>query len=179
MTLARINKKTIAASASSAFAFVFAMGIVNLFADMTYEGGASINGPFLGTLGASAAAISIIAGAGEFLGYSLRSVAGYVADKTGEYWLITFFDTASICSPSPRWRSRGAGTSLVPLFLRNERDGPFVSRLWKRCCRTRLANTAGVGYMPSTRRWMRHFDDLRLGVSKVPGEITKKHRYLE
>jgi len=30
MTLARINKKTIAASASSAFAFVFAMGIVNL-----------------------------------------------------------------------------------------------------------------------------------------------------
>jgi hypothetical protein len=28
---------------------------------------------FLGTLGASAAAISIIAGAGEFLGYSLRS----------------------------------------------------------------------------------------------------------
>src|SRR5437868_14907418 len=66
------------------------MGIVNLFADMTYEGGASINGPFLGTLGASAAMISIIAGVGEFLGYSLRSVAGYVADKTGKYWRITF-----------------------------------------------------------------------------------------
>jgi MFS family permease len=41
-------------------------------------------------LGASAAMISIIAGVGEFLGYSLRSVAGYVADKTGKYWLITF-----------------------------------------------------------------------------------------
>jgi MFS transporter len=27
---------------------------------------------------------------GEFLGYSLRSVAGYVSDKTGRYWLITF-----------------------------------------------------------------------------------------
>jgi MFS family permease len=77
--------------AASAFVFVLTMGIVNLFADMTYEGGASINGPFLGTLGASAAAISIIAGIGEFLGYSLRSVAGYVADKTGKYWLITFF----------------------------------------------------------------------------------------
>jgi MFS family permease len=76
--------------AASAFAFVLTMGIVNLFADMTYEGGASINGPFLGTLGASAAMISIIAGVGEFLGYSLRSVAGYVADKTGKYWLITF-----------------------------------------------------------------------------------------
>ena len=76
--------------AASAFAFVLTMGIVNLFADMTYEGGASINGPFLGTLGASAAAISIVAGVGEFLGYSLRSVAGYIADKTGKYWLITF-----------------------------------------------------------------------------------------
>jgi hypothetical protein len=75
---------------ASAFAFVMTMGLVNLFADMTYEGGASINGPFLGSLGASAAAISIIAGAGEFLGYSLRSVSGYVADKTGNYWLITF-----------------------------------------------------------------------------------------
>jgi MFS family permease len=77
-------------AAKAAFAFVFAMGIVNLFADMTYEGGASINGPFLGSLGASAAAIGIIAGCGEFLGYSLRSLSGYVADRSGKYWLITF-----------------------------------------------------------------------------------------
>jgi MFS family permease len=77
-------------AASQAFRFVLALGVVNLFADMTYEGGASINGPFLGTLGAGAAAVSIIAGVGEFLGYSLRSVAGYVSDKTGRRWLITF-----------------------------------------------------------------------------------------
>lgn len=75
---------------SAAFAFVFTMGIVNLFGDVTYEGGASINGQFLGTLGASAAMISVIAGAGEFLGYSLRSLAGWSADKTGKYWPITF-----------------------------------------------------------------------------------------
>jgi hypothetical protein len=77
-------------SAASAFRFVLTSGIVNLFADMTYEGGGSIHGRFLATLGASAAAISIIAGAGEFLGYALRSVAGYIADKTGRYWLLTF-----------------------------------------------------------------------------------------
>ena len=64
--------------------------MVNLFADTTYEGGASINGQFLGSLGASAAAVSIIAGVGEFLGYSLRSVSGYVADRTGRHWPITF-----------------------------------------------------------------------------------------
>ena len=70
------------------------MGAVNLFADITYEGGASINGPFLGTLGAGAAAISIVAGLGEFLGYSLRFVSGFISDKTGKYWLITSSDTA-------------------------------------------------------------------------------------
>src|SRR6059058_342077 len=77
-------------AASAAFRFVLTMGIVNLFGDVTYEGGGSINGQFLGSLGASAAAISIIAGTGEFLGYALRSVSGYVADRTGKYWLITF-----------------------------------------------------------------------------------------
>ena len=82
------------AGASAAFAFVFMMGIVNLFGDTTYEGGASINGQFLGSLGASAAAISVIAGAGEFLGYSLRSVAGWAADKTGRYWPVTFLGFA-------------------------------------------------------------------------------------
>jgi MFS family permease len=65
------------------------MGIVNLFGDVTYEGGAAINGQFLGALGASAAAISIIAGAGEFLGYALRLFAGYAGDRTGRYWLVT------------------------------------------------------------------------------------------
>src|SRR4030095_8118870 len=85
------DRKGTTHAAGIAFRFVLAMGIVHLFADMTYEGGASINGPFLGTLGASAAAISIIAGVGEFLGYSLRSVSGYVSDKTGKYWLLTSF----------------------------------------------------------------------------------------
>jgi MFS family permease len=79
---------------SPAFSFVLVMGAVNLFADMTYEGGASINGPFLGSLGATAAAISIVAGVGEFLGYSLRSVSGYFADRTGRYWPITFLGYA-------------------------------------------------------------------------------------
>jgi MFS family permease len=77
-------------SGSSAFKFVLIMGLVNLFADTTYEGGASINGQFLGSLGASAAAVGIVAGVGEFLGYTLRSVSGYIADRTGRYWPITF-----------------------------------------------------------------------------------------
>ncbi len=64
------DRRTVGVTAASAFGFVLAMGVVNLFADMTHEGGGSINGPFLGKLGANAAAVSIVAGAGEFLGYA-------------------------------------------------------------------------------------------------------------
>ncbi len=76
--------------AKTAFGFVLIIGIVNLFADMTYEGARSITGPFLGSLGASATVVGIVAGTGELLGYSLRSAAGYFADKTQRYWLIVF-----------------------------------------------------------------------------------------
>lgn len=75
---------------SSALRFVLVMGVVNLFGDLTYEGGAAINGQFLGMLGANAAAISIIAGVGEFLGYALRPIAGCIADRTRAYWAVTF-----------------------------------------------------------------------------------------
>jgi hypothetical protein len=46
-------------------------------------------GQYLASLGASAATIGIIAGAGEFLGYSVRAVSGHIADKTGRYWRVT------------------------------------------------------------------------------------------
>lgn len=48
--------------ASAGFRFVLTMGLVNLFRDMTCEGGGSINGPFWGMLGTSAATIGIVAG---------------------------------------------------------------------------------------------------------------------
>jgi len=76
--------------AKTAFGFVLIIGIVNLFADTTYEGARSITGPSLGSLGASATVVGVVAGTGELLGYSLRSVAGYFADKTQRYWLIVF-----------------------------------------------------------------------------------------
>ncbi|MGH8101112.1 MAG: MFS transporter [Chthoniobacterales bacterium] len=71
---------------SAAFRFVLTIGIVNFFADFTYEGARGIVGPFLGSLGASAAAVGIIAGVGELMGYGLRSVSGYYADRTHRYW---------------------------------------------------------------------------------------------
>jgi predicted MFS family arabinose efflux permease len=73
-----------------AFRFVLIVGIVSLFADMTYEGARGIAGPFLGSLGASAAIVGFVAGSGELLGYGLRSASGYFADKTHKYWAVIF-----------------------------------------------------------------------------------------
>lgn len=71
------------------FRFVILIGIVSLFADMTYEGARSITGPYLATLGANAAIVGFVAGFGELIGYALRYVSGYIADRTGKYWTIT------------------------------------------------------------------------------------------
>lgn len=69
--------------------FVILIGLVSLFADMTYEAARSINGPYLDLLGTSATTVGWVAGLGELFGYSLRLVAGYLSDKTRKYWLIT------------------------------------------------------------------------------------------
>ena len=61
-----MNKNNIA---KFAFGFVLLVGTVNLFADFTYEGGRSINGAFLSSLGASAVAVGFIAGFGEWDGW--------------------------------------------------------------------------------------------------------------
>ena len=72
-----------------ALKFVLLIGAVSFFADFTYEGARSINGPFLAVLGASATLVGFIAGLGELLGYGLRLVSGPLSERTGEFWPIT------------------------------------------------------------------------------------------
>ncbi|HEY9160663.1 MAG TPA: MFS transporter [Desulfomonilia bacterium] len=74
---------------SNALRFIVLIGVVSLFADMTYEGARSITGPYLGSLGASATLIGIIAGLGELAGYGIRILSGYLSDRTKGYWVIT------------------------------------------------------------------------------------------
>ncbi|MHB8154645.1 MAG: MFS transporter [Candidatus Omnitrophota bacterium] len=74
----------------AAFKLILLFGLVSLFGDMVYEGARSVNGPYLKTLGANAAIVGLVAGLAEFLGYAVRLVAGYFADKTRAYWLFTF-----------------------------------------------------------------------------------------
>jgi MFS family permease len=76
---------------ASALKFVVLLGVVSLFADMTYEGARSITGPYLAVLGASGTIVGIVAGFGELVGYGLRLISGYISDRTGRYWSITLF----------------------------------------------------------------------------------------
>ena len=78
----------------SALQFVLIIGIVNFFADFTYEGARGIVGPFLGSLGASAVVLGFVAGLGELMGYALRSVSGYFADKFHRHWAFAFLGYA-------------------------------------------------------------------------------------
>ncbi|HEY9084496.1 MAG TPA: MFS transporter [Candidatus Tyrphobacter sp.] len=99
---------------STPFRFVFIFGIVSLFADMTYEGGRSIAGPFLAQLGASGLVVGFIAGFGELLGYGLRVLSGTAADRTRRYWPIAFIGYAVnlLCVPAlaiaRTWPAAGA-----------------------------------------------------------------------
>lgn len=73
----------------AAVRFIVLIGLVSLFADMTYEAARSVTGPFLATLGASATIVGIVAGAGELVGYTIRLFSGYASDRSGRYWTLT------------------------------------------------------------------------------------------
>src|SRR5262249_55945545 len=110
-----------------AFRFVLVIGITNLFADMTYEGFRGISGPFLGSLGASAAVVGFVAGSGELLGYALRSVSGYFADKTHKYWPVIFAGYFINMLTVPALALAGNWPAAAALML-GERAGRAIRR---------------------------------------------------
>ncbi|ACZ42460.1 major facilitator superfamily MFS_1 [Thermobaculum terrenum ATCC BAA-798] len=85
----KTQRSTTTTIRSHAFRFIVLVGIVSLFADMTYEGARGIIGPYLAVLGASGAVVGFVAGFGELLGYAFRLVSGYISDRTRQYWLTT------------------------------------------------------------------------------------------
>lgn len=68
---------------------VIILGLVSLFADMTYESARSISGPYMALLGASATVVGVVSGAGELFGYGVRYLSGRLTDQTGRYWTLT------------------------------------------------------------------------------------------
>jgi len=101
----------------TAFAFVLLIGILSFFADFAYEGSRSIIGPYLATLGASAAIVGVVTGFGEFLGYGLRLVSGRAADRTGKLWPITIFGYVIQMLAVPALALTGSWPSAAALII--------------------------------------------------------------
>ncbi len=106
----------------AALKFIVCLGIVSLFADMTYEGAHSIIGPYLKDLGATAFQVALIAGIGEMLAASLRFFSGRFADRSHAYWTITFCGYAMnvVAIPALAW-AHNWQTAAVLIIL--ERTG--------------------------------------------------------
>jgi hypothetical protein len=89
--MASSDKPTRGHAGQVALRFVLMIGVVSFFADFVYEGGRSIAGPFLETLGATGAIVGVVAGLGELLGYGLRFFSGRISERTRQFWPMTLF----------------------------------------------------------------------------------------
>jgi predicted MFS family arabinose efflux permease len=129
-----------------ALRFVLIIGVVNLFADLTYEGGRAITGPFLGTLGATATIIGFVAGFGEFVGYGLRSASGYFADRTRSYWPVAIVGYAINMLAVPALALAG-NWPLAAALMVAERTGRAIRKPAMETMLSHAGRTIGAGWV--------------------------------
>jgi len=91
MILERLKK-------NPSLSLILIFGLVSLLGDMIYEGARGVVGPYMASLGASAAIVGFVSGIGEFLGYGLRLISGYLTDKTNLIWTFTILGYLMIIS---------------------------------------------------------------------------------
>lgn len=132
------------AARGRAIRFIISLGIVSLFADVTYEGARSLSGPFLATLGASGAAVGFIAGFGELIGYGLRYVSGYIADRSRRYWTIVFLGYGvNLAVPLLAWADTW---QLAAGLLMIERFGKGIRAPARDALLSHAASHTGIGW---------------------------------
>lgn len=138
-----------AAAVWSPWRTVVAFGLVSLFADMAYEGMRSVAGPFLGTLGASAAVVGLVTGAGEAVALLLRLVTGSLTDRAGAHWRATVvgYGLTAACVPllavAPFAGAAGLGIASALFLL--ERTGKAVRSPSKSALLAGMTRQVGAG----------------------------------
>ena len=132
-------------SRATATRFIVLIGVVSLFADMTYEGARSITGPYLALLGASATAVGVIAGLGELIGYAMRLLSGWLGDRTQRYWTITIAGYALNLLAVPllalAWRWEAAAVLIIA-----ERMGRAIRSPGRDAMLSHAASQTGLGW---------------------------------
>ncbi len=128
-----------------ALRFVLLLGVVSLLSDMTYESARSINGPYLGLLGGSAAVVGTVAGLGELIGYGLRILSGLLTDKTRRYWTITILGYALNLLAVPALALAGNWEAAAILIMA-ERLGKAVRTPARDAMLSHAAHSMGRGW---------------------------------
>lgn len=129
----------------SGLRFIVLLGLVSLFADMTYESARSVTGPYLAILGASATVVGIVAGFGELVGYAVRLISGYVSDRTGRYWPITIFGYAINLFAVPALALAGRWEVAVLLIVA-ERMGKAIRSPARDAMLSHASSQTGLGW---------------------------------
>ncbi len=125
--------------------FIVLMGVVSLLSDITYEGARSVTGPFLASLSAPAAAVGLVAGFGELVGYGFRLFSGIIADRTGRYWTITFLGYAINLLAVPALALAGHWPSAAALMIA-ERFGKSLRAPARDALLSRATSHVGHGW---------------------------------
>jgi MFS family permease len=133
------------AQRKAAIRFIVCLGIVSLFADMTYEGARSIIGPFLMEKGATATEVGLIAGLGEMLAASLRYFSGKFADHTRAYWPLTIFGYAVNLLVVPAMAFAG-NWQMAALLVVMERTGKAIRGPARDVLLSSVTATVGHGW---------------------------------
>ena len=139
-----IDLKILGEKKRKAFELIILFGLVSLFGDIIYEGARSVNGPYLKTLGANAAVVGLIGGLGEFIGYGIRLVSGYFADRTKAYWVFTFLGYGLLISV-PLLALAGIW-QVAALFIVLERLGKALRSPAKDTILSQAAKQVGTGF---------------------------------
>jgi len=127
-----------------AFTLIILFGLVSLFGDIAYEGARSVNGPYLKLLAVNAVTLGIITGIGEFLGYALRLVSGYLSDRTKSYWALTFFGYGLLVSV-PLLFLAGVW-QIAALFIILERIGKAIRSPARDTILSQACSQVGTGF---------------------------------
>ncbi|MDD5449403.1 MAG: MFS transporter [Candidatus Omnitrophica bacterium] len=127
-----------------AFGLIILFGLVSLFGDLAYEGARSVNGPYLKLLAVNAVTLGLITGIGEFLGYALRLISGYLSDKTKSYWFLTFLGYGLLISV-PLLSLAGVW-HVAAMFIIAERIGKAIRSPARDTILSQASSQVGTGF---------------------------------
>ena len=172
-------------SRRDAWRFIAAMGVVSLFADMTYEGARSIIGAYFYQLGAGAVLVGIIGGGAECLGYAVRWFAGRGADTGNRHWLFLYGGYALNLLVVPCLALTGSIGSAAALAtaerlgkgVRNPPRDALLARAGERLghCLVRPGPVAVAGE-EEAQRAIRHARRIRRGGDLHQRELLRQER---